>query len=351
MNKILNCIANKAICAAFVVLGAMSVCAEGVREDLKDDNGNVVGYKVTGLGNDQNETAVVFTKTGTTISWTVPATLKNVQFLVVGGGGGAGGCCGDSAGAGGGGGAVITGIVEFTKNDKISVTVGKGGTGGDKDTSSPFPQGGSLARTDAEATYFKVNGTECVKALGGGGDQGRDNIGGNGGSNAGNRSRITTPQEFNLSERDGDINTELVKCFKSYAHKGGVGFDNGLNRGFSLRPSAGGGGATEDGGDVYAPTTNKTTGVITYAAGKGGEGLKLSITGTETVYGSGGGGGITKYLNGNVQVKGYDWVAGKGGTGAGNGTNQGNGGSATANQGGGGGGSAYGTGGTAVRVS
>lgn len=65
-------LANKAICAAFVVLGAMSACAAGVREDLKDDNGNVVGYKVTGLGDDQNETAVVFTKvteTGVMIPW------------------------------------------------------------------------------------------------------------------------------------------------------------------------------------------------------------------------------------------------------------------------------------------
>ena len=45
------------------------------------------GYKIFGLGENRNETAVVFTRTGLS-TWTVPIDIKNAQFLVVGGGGG-----------------------------------------------------------------------------------------------------------------------------------------------------------------------------------------------------------------------------------------------------------------------
>lgn len=334
MKKIIQKLANKAICAAFVVLGAMSVCAEGVREDLKDDNGNVVGYKVTGLGNDQNETAVVFTKitgSGETIPWTVPYDLENVQFLVVGGGGGGGGSSGDVAGAGGGGGAVITGVVSFKGNDKIDVKIGKGGSGGTKLTTSPYNDGTGAAGTDTGATYFKVNDVTCVKALWGGRDKGRNTVGGDGGSNAGNRGKVTTSQSFTLADRDGDINTTLVKSYTSYAHKGGLGHSG------SMRPAAGGGGATQDGGSVNQTKENSKT---TYTAGKGGDGFTSSITGEEKVYGSGGGGGTTVWNDTS-----YSYVAGKGGTGAGDGATNGNGGDGLANQGGGGGGGAYGDGG------
>ena len=332
---------NKAICAAFVILGAMSACAAGVREDLKDDNGNVVGYKVTGLGDDQNETAVVFTKiteTGVMIPWTVPTNLENVQFLVVGGGGGGGGGSGDAAGAGGGGGAVITGVVTFKENDKLHVKIGKGGTGGTKLSETPYNDGTAAAVADSEETYFKVNGVDCVRALCGGRDMGRNMMGGEGGSNAGNRGKVTDAQTFTLADRDGDINTSLVKSYTSYAHQGGIGHSG------SYRPAAGGGGAMEDGGAV---NKTKIDSITEYTAGNGGDGFTSSITGEEKVYGSGGGGGITVYEN-----KAYSYVAGKGGVGAGDGARAtekgaayGNGGDGLANQGGGGGGGAYGNGG------
>ncbi|MBQ6926215.1 MAG: tyrosine-protein phosphatase, partial [Kiritimatiellae bacterium] len=66
------------------------------------------GYKVEGLGAGRNETALVFTNQAATMSWTVPANLENVRFLVVGGGGGGGADINPSSGSspflGGGGG-------------------------------------------------------------------------------------------------------------------------------------------------------------------------------------------------------------------------------------------------------
>ena len=92
MKKILNYLANKALSAAFVVLGAASAGAELVKTPiLQTFEGEAepvsVGYTVTGLGDFKNEVAVVFTNHTKTATWTVPATLENVQFLVVGGGG------------------------------------------------------------------------------------------------------------------------------------------------------------------------------------------------------------------------------------------------------------------------
>jgi hypothetical protein len=67
------------------------------------------GYVKTDLGDLHNEVAVVFTNhVDKAMSWTVPADIENVQFLVVGGGGGGGGAVnstkGGAGGAGGGGG-------------------------------------------------------------------------------------------------------------------------------------------------------------------------------------------------------------------------------------------------------
>ena len=54
------------------------------------------GYTVSGLGADGDETAVIFTNSAETTTWTVPANLTDVRFLVVGGGGGGGGGTGRS---------------------------------------------------------------------------------------------------------------------------------------------------------------------------------------------------------------------------------------------------------------
>ena len=337
MKKIIQKLANKAICAAFVVLGAASACAELVKEPIYDDENVSVGYKVTGLEND--EVAMVYTNHERTATWTVPATLTNVQFLVVGGGGGGGaGTWGpggggggadnsvDSneriAGAGGGGGGIVTGLVNFDRDTVVSVTVGAGGLGGKMsvDASGDSGYGGAY---NGEASIFGVNGIAWVTADGGGSDQGasanNSYLGGKdgsaGGSGAGGRANANGG-----AETQGDVTSANVTSSHKYGFPGGNGCTE-VQDGYGYGAAGGGGGATAA-GDVGTRIAN-----YNYKGGNGGDGLSSDITGIATVYGSGGGGSST-------------WgAAGIGGEGAGDGVVAGNGKNALANQGGGGGGS------------
>ena len=276
------------------------------------------GYKVVGLGEKGNEVARVYTNHTATINWTVPANLKNVQFLVVGGGGGGGA---DNvtynehyqAGGGGGGGGVVTGFVNLNKDEIVSIKIGIGGKGGVRaDKIAPY----GAVKSQAENSFIKV-GTTTVTANGGGGDPGSTEadstsdgaqIGGIGGSSSGSRSGATGRGEATrgkVEDSDGK-----VVSYTAFGNQGGAGA--------SSYRAGGGGGATTEGkaaSDVFG--------------GAGGEGLACDITGTMVVYGSGGGGGAV-----NSGALG----AGLGGTGAGNGGFTTVATSALANQGGGGGG-------------
>ena len=350
MNKILKWLANKVICVAFVVLGAISASAAGIREDLKDNNGNVVGYKVTRLGISKDETAVVFTKAGAEIPWTVPADLENVQFLVVAGGGGGGGAAnaGLSAGAGGGGGGVVTGVIKsLTEGKTLTLMVGEGGEGGLFTESNEDKAGASISA--GKKSYFKLNTIQDVTAYGGGRDLGVHQYGSTGGSRGGNRHDGLQGSGAN----QGVISNKTdIVSFTLYGNLGGNSDSNTYCFG-----AGGGGGATGQGGgrkqdNHYDPGNKDLTG------GYGGAGLVSDITGEEIVYGSGGGGGTTGSGYGNLDT-------GKAGVGAGDGaiayknnsgslivirsyegsTTAGNGGNGSPNQGGGGGGGAYGNGG------
>ena len=160
--------------AAFICPAA--ALAEVVTEPLADHP--EWGYTVSGLGEDGDETAVVFTNSAETATWTVPTDLTDVQFLVVGGGGG-GGCC--TSGPGGGGGGVVTGVV-YTLAKEVSV-VAKVGAGGAGNTTAS--NGGAQASTAGEASYFEVGGTRYITANGGG--RAATGNGGAGGSGAGGR--------------------------------------------------------------------------------------------------------------------------------------------------------------------
>ena len=85
--------------------------------------------------NGTNFIRIVFNTPGSSNSWTVPAGITNVEYLVVGGGGGAGGTYAGRSG-GGGGGAVRTGVLTTTPNGKLSVVVGAAGAGGNANTST-----------------------------------------------------------------------------------------------------------------------------------------------------------------------------------------------------------------------
>ena len=260
------------------------------------------------------------------MTWTVPANLTNVQFLVVGGGGGGGGdnCASDGCvgGGGGGGGGVVTGLVySIAKNAVVTVSVGAGGAGGKAGTkpgTSSYDNYG--AGKIGLNSSFAVGGITYVTAKGGGRDLGVSKTissgtryqGGQGGSSAGSRAKKTTQGDAT----QGEIGSGAANLLEAvlFGNKGGAG-DSTIEY-----ASAGGGGATESG---HSPESSSQ-------GGNGGEGLLSEITGTAEVYGSGGGGGTALTAG----------VGGAGGTNAGDGhrTGKANGENGVANRGGGGGG-------------
>ena len=149
------------------------------------------GYKILGLGENRNETAVVFTRTGLS-TWTVPIDIYNAQFLVVGGGGGGAGARKKYPGAGGGGGGVATGFVtKLETGSVVNVIVGKGGSAGKGSSNTNNDKGRA---GDAEDTYFSVGDVEYVRAGKGGSGQGYDRYPGKGASNSGNCSNAGTDE-------------------------------------------------------------------------------------------------------------------------------------------------------------
>ncbi len=276
--------------AAFICPAA--ALAEVVTEPLADHP--EWGYTVSGLGEDEDETAVVFTNHTETATWTVPTDLTDVQFLVVGGGGGGGG---GTWGPGGGGGGVVTGLVHsLTKNSEVVIAVGAGGMGG---------QGNGASGQLGLNSSFSVTGSTYVTAYGGGAGKNKAKGVAGGSGSGGGATKDATYSGGSATKGTYDATVVFAEAF------GSAGGANGK----SSYCSGGGGGATEAGGSGSGKT-----------GGSGGAGLSIDITGTSIKYGSGGGGGGSS-------------TKGTGGTNAGNGgSNGGNATSAKVNRGGGGGG-------------
>lgn len=195
---------------------------------------------------------VTFNGTGTT-TWTVPALVEHVQYLIVAGGG-----SGGSQGAGGGGGAggVLTcSTYAVTPGQSMSIVVGAGGASvkalwGINGENSSF---GSLI----------ANG-------GGGGGNGSHSYGLPGGSGGG--------------AAGGGVSTNLGGDGTS-----GQGYRGGYRpTGLAGTGSGGGGGAGAAGGNVSGANN----------PGNGGAGISSSITGTATDY-AGGGGGAANVVTGS----------------------------------------------------
>lgn len=95
--------------------------ADVVKEPLYDftNPSVVIGEKVTGLGVDGKEVALVFTNTVATaenpLVYPIPSGVTEIRYLVVGGGG-AGGSSGNAYGGGGGG----AGIVNQTEPQNVA---------------------------------------------------------------------------------------------------------------------------------------------------------------------------------------------------------------------------------------
>jgi len=124
---------------------------------------------------------VIFTTVGTT-SWTVPANVTSVEYLVVGGGAGAGSSP-PCYYAGGGGGQVKTGNLSVSPGASLSVAVGDGGgqTGYDgiaggvstfstitSNGGNPGQSGGAYGGTNGDGVHVGYLGS-CATGGGGGG--------------------------------------------------------------------------------------------------------------------------------------------------------------------------------------
>lgn len=263
MRFMINFLARKSVGAAAVVLGAFAANAELVKTPIIQTFDGVeesVGYTVSGFEN-KNEYAVVFTNHTKTATWTVPATLENVQFLVVGGGGGGGG---GTWGPGGGGGGVVTGYVyKLKRRVSVDITVGAGGKGGTSN-GAKGTVGGNSSIVVGETTYVFAygGGAGCNKA---------DGVDGGSGSGGGADSNSTVTY-VGGGVKDA-LYDEAVVFAESFGHAGG-------SNGTRAYCSGGGGGAMGVGTDAKSAT-----------GGTGGAGLEIDITGTPIMYGSGGGGG------------------------------------------------------------
>ena len=208
--------------------------------------------------------------------------MPNIKALVVAGGGGGG----FAYGGGGGGGGVLYDAAHTVSVGTYTVTVG---------ASTP-------SQTIGNDSVFD---TMTAK---GGGRANANSVGGNGGSGGGG-SANTFPTAGAGTAGQGN--------------NGGIGGGGG-----SDGAGGGGGGANQVGGDR---SFNK--------AGKGGDGISNSISGTATYYGGGGAGGT------NTSSGSSDWNSG--GLGGGGKSNyRALGDSGTPNTGGGGGGGSQGPGGT-----
>jgi len=181
-----------------------------------------------------------FTTIGST-TWTAPAGVTSLEYIIVGGGGGGGGGYDTGAGGGGGGGMVLSGTIVITPGTSYNVLVGEGGDA----STSDYGRLNETSGGDGGSSSFDI-----ITALGGGG---------------GKASRIRTG-DFG----DGGAAQTLLASAV------------GGNGGGSSGSGGGGGGASTVGTDG----TNGPSG----ARGVGGAGILLSLSGSAIMYGAGGNG-------------------------------------------------------------
>ena len=206
-----------------------------------------------------------------------------IDFLLVGGGGGSAAAELNYGGSGGGGGG---GLVEgsgfsLTAGTYI-VTVGAGGAASNATT---------VGGTGGDTTFAGVT------AKGGGGGADYNSVGGNGGSGGGGSEPNKGPgAEIQSSQNSGISNIQQF------------GFDGGQGGEYTSDPTGGGGGGGA-GGNGARPTSTDHGNAVGGAAGAG---RANSISGSSTLYGRGGIGGGSGYLNAEPGLNGR----GDGATGA-----------------------------------
>ena len=207
-------------------------------------------------------------------SFTVPAGITKLDYLVVGGGGGG------ASGGGGAGGVLMANDYAVTPGAAITIAVGAGGVGGAGNSSPPAGKGSNSS-------------FGSIIALGGGrgGAGGASGTEVNGASGGGSRYDCTNPS-----------------CGAGIAGTGTSG--QGSSGGYSTYGSYGAGGGGGGAGGAGFNTTQLHQGA------RGGIGVTSSITGTSLYYGGGGGGGINNNNNQRTDAHGGPGGLGGGGTGS-----------------------------------
>jgi prepilin-type N-terminal cleavage/methylation domain-containing protein len=237
-------------------------------------------------------------------SWTVPAGITSIEYLIVGGGGG-GGC---QAAGGGGAGGFLTGTASVFPGTSYSIVVGAGGA----QQTTAYANGNSGSNSSA-SFYAKTAG-------GGGGGGSMTVIGLSGGSAGGGGGSANCNASYDGGTVNGDPSTQ--------GNNGGMGYCYG----------GGGGGSGAIGGNASTDTT--------YMGGAGGAGTASSITGSVLYYAAGGGGGSGRSGTGAVGGAGGSGIGGNGGFNSATASNRnGTAGATNTGSGGGGGAGDYGYGG------
>lgn len=212
---------------------------------------------ITYVTNNSNYNYALFRTSGSLI-------MKNnlyCEVLLVGGGGGGGRQINVSGSGGGGGGGVGIGKIMFKSGLIYNITIGNGGAG-----STTLSSGNNGGNTSIIGDV--INET----AYGGGG--GGSTIGLNGGSGGG-ASAPSATQLGGISTKGLSLSGSNNAIITYYGNNGGNSiFSTNLVRG-------GGGGGAANSGEISGASYG----------GNGGNGILSSITGIDTYYGAGGGGG------------------------------------------------------------
>ena len=317
-NTLVATVASQTVTSSFTIVTAVPAAVYGqsvgdtIAVEVVDSSGGVSGNRifltvsslpsggtVTTSGSDRIHT---FSGTGrNTGSGVFVNTINNlsVQYLLIGGGGGAPGY-GGADGGGGGGGGFVTGTTTLPIGT-YTITVGKGGAGGNYNLraagyandgehgTSPGARNGG----DSKFYQFTAFGGGAGSLAGGGVGGAGDGGSGGGGTDASN------------SKGPGS-------SLNGQGNAGGTGAGSGNGKAGGGGGGAGGvgGNATNgNGGNGGAGQASSISGSsVTYAGGGGG----CVYTGTSGTGGSGGGGAAKSYNAGNG-VSGTDGLGGGGG--------------------------------------
>ena len=218
--------------------------------------------------------------TGTT-TWTAPAGVTSIEYLIVAGGGGGGG-----NGGGGGAGGLLRSTISVVPNNSYTVTVGRGGVGGG------IPTGGTgRGGTQGENSIF-ASATAVGGGAGAGYSASGSSAGGSGGGGAyyihagGSASQGNNGGAFFVGGYGGGGGGgySSIGSDMSDGYTGGAGGSGYLASDFDLSYVAAGGG-----GGSYVTGGIGGSGV----GGTGGTAQTIKIGGTSGApnTGSGGGGG------------------------------------------------------------